>query len=74
MSDLMSMITEHCIDRLRQGIQCASDLSTLYWQWRRDLGQWQVSLKTLHTCRNFEDIRDWAVQHEHPNWDTTIPP
>lgn len=55
---------EHCYDQLRQSLQCASDTSTIYWEWSPEKKKMFGNLRTTHTCRNFEKIRDWAVQHK----------
>ncbi|KAE9373171.1 hypothetical protein N431DRAFT_557355 [Stipitochalara longipes BDJ] len=51
---------EHCINHLRQAIQCHSDLTPMQWYLVGD----RIILKTetRHMCRNFENIHNWAVQ------------
>lgn len=66
--------TEHCVDRIRQGIQCASDVGTIFWQWQEWAKGWQLSMKTTHSCRNFDDISKWAKARENPTWDFTARP
>ncbi|KAI0202339.1 hypothetical protein F4808DRAFT_458938 [Astrocystis sublimbata] len=63
---------EHCVDSLREALMCTSDLTPfpLVWnsKYRRPNFHFTV---TEHTCRNFEKIRDWAVEHDadnHPVW------
>ncbi|KAI8633231.1 hypothetical protein F5Y19DRAFT_490406 [Xylariaceae sp. FL1651] len=48
----------HCINHLRQSIQCHSDLTPM--QWTRAGNKIILSTKTPHTCRNFEKIHAWA--------------
>lgn len=55
---------EHCYEQLRQSIQCSSDISTIYWEWSPEKNKNFGNLKTTHTCRDFEKIRAWAVQHK----------
>ncbi|KAJ4856507.1 hypothetical protein T069G_09875 [Trichoderma breve] len=55
---------EHCYDQLRQSIQCASDVGTIYWEWSEPKQKMFGNLRTTHTCKNFEKIREWAAQHK----------
>ncbi|KAL7942894.1 hypothetical protein V8C42DRAFT_330679 [Trichoderma barbatum] len=54
---------EHCYDQLRQSVQCASDVGTIYWEWSEQKNKMFGNLRTTHTCKNFEKIREWAAQH-----------
>ncbi len=54
---------EHCYEQLRQSLQCSSDISTIYWEWSEKKQKMFGNVHTTHTCRNFEKIRDWAVEH-----------
>ncbi|EHK19642.1 uncharacterized protein TRIVIDRAFT_46478, partial [Trichoderma virens Gv29-8] len=54
---------EHCYDQLRQSIQCASDVGTIYWEWSEQKQKMFGNLRTTHTCRDFEKIREWAARH-----------
>lgn len=55
---------EHGVESLRQSLQCASDTSTIFWEWSpanaKMVGN---TATTTHTCRDFDRMRDWAVQH-----------
>ena len=53
---------DHCIDYLRQSIQCHSDLTPMNWHVSRD----NLSLiqTTTHTCRDFDQIHEWATQRK----------
>ncbi|KAI1317917.1 hypothetical protein F5Y16DRAFT_406501 [Xylariaceae sp. FL0255] len=63
---LMQEHFEHCIDRLRQGVQCSGDTGTLYWTWRENTQVWGINMQSTHSCRNFEKIRDWAYSINTP--------
>ncbi|OAA60884.1 hypothetical protein ISF_05923 [Cordyceps fumosorosea ARSEF 2679] len=54
---------EHCYEQLRQAIQCSSDLSTITWAWSRDKGRYVGNVHTMHTCRNFDKIHEWAEEN-----------
>lgn len=51
---------EHCVDRIRQGIQCASNTGSVYYYWRDDLSQWVPNMENTHQCRDFDAILQWA--------------
>lgn len=52
---------------------CASNLGSLVYRWSDIKGQWVVNMESRHTCKNFEDIRRWAVSRALRDWDTTAP-
>jgi hypothetical protein len=54
---------EHCVESLRQSLQCASDTSTIFWEWSPANKKMMGNTATTHTCRDFEMIREWAVTH-----------
>lgn len=55
---------EHCYEQLRQSLQCSSDISTIYWEWSETQQRMVGNVRTTHTCKNFDKIRDWAVEHK----------
>jgi hypothetical protein len=57
---------EHCVESIRQSLQCFSDVSTLYWEWSEKTQRMLGNTKTTHTCRNFEKIQDWAKKNSMP--------
>lgn len=52
----------HCLDLLRQSIMCSSDISVTVWQWVDRDGKAEQLGSVPHTCRNFEAIREWALE------------
>lgn len=69
----------HCLDILRQQLQCTVDVGVMGQIWyqpsttspssgRQQQQQKQaqpfVDFNTKHTCRNFEEIRQWAFAHQ----------
>lgn len=55
---------------------CTVDIGVLGQVWYQPPGstlQAFVDFNTVHMCRNFEDIRDWAKQHELPDVEDTPP-
>ncbi|KAK1976219.1 hypothetical protein LZ30DRAFT_693034 [Colletotrichum cereale] len=56
---------DHCIEALRLNLMCQSDIGVFTFKMYPDLpveGHWP-DFSTLHTCRNFNDIRNWALIH-----------
>jgi len=69
----MRIHLEHCINVLRFSIKCKGDITPLPYTWDRELG-WSVqSFQTLHTCRNFEKLTDWAKER-YIHWDMGTSP
>ena len=66
--NITEMINEphmnHCIHALRESVMCHSDISTNVWI-RDGAGDGtsasiKPSQRTLHSCRNFRRVKDWA--------------
>ncbi|KAI0079448.1 hypothetical protein K474DRAFT_1639618 [Panus rudis PR-1116 ss-1] len=53
----------HCVDSIRQSLMCASDISLIVWQWSEEKHQAVVKMNTVHSCRNYDRIVDWAKDH-----------
>ncbi len=56
-------------------LMCQSDIGIftfrLYPEYGYDMDDYWPDFSTLHTCRNFEDIRAWAVDHTVA-WDHNV--
>ncbi|THC88338.1 hypothetical protein EYZ11_012217 [Aspergillus tanneri] len=61
----------HCLDILRQQLMCTVDVGVLgqVWVWPEDPRPF-VDFNTRHRCRDFDQIRQWAQDHQLPQ----IPP
>lgn len=51
---------DHCVESLRQSLICSSDVSPIVYRWSDRFSKNLAKLNTVHSCRNFEDVRDWA--------------
>ncbi|KAJ3994953.1 hypothetical protein F5050DRAFT_387911 [Lentinula boryana] len=51
---------QHCISSLRQSITCSADITPIVWQWSNKSQAAKERSDVVHTCRNFEKIKDWA--------------
>ena len=54
---------DHCIDNLRQRIMCTSDVGLVPFYWVGDDGQTDPEFSRTHTCRDFETLHDWMMEH-----------
>lgn len=45
---------------------CNADFSPAVWQYNHELQQAEVRRDTVHTCRNYEKIQDWAQENSVP--------
>jgi hypothetical protein len=59
---------DHCLDMLRQYLMCKSDLTLISSYWINTT--WRIKpfpkFATRHQCRNFDDILNWAKEHQMP--------
>jgi hypothetical protein len=57
----------HCLDILRQQLMCTVDVGILgqIW-WNKEAPIAFPDFNTKHKCRNFEDVRKWAEEHQAP--------
>ncbi|KXH34551.1 hypothetical protein CSIM01_00462 [Colletotrichum simmondsii] len=60
------MHVDHCLDYLRQTVQCHGDLTPMVFSWSDDAGRVVADWKEPHTCRNFNRVRSWAEDHFRP--------
>ncbi|KAK1234336.1 hypothetical protein PQX77_002475 [Marasmius sp. AFHP31] len=54
---------DHCVDWLRQSLMCAGDTSVIVWQWDEMEQKNKFQGDIAHTCRSFEKLRDWGMEH-----------
>ncbi|KAF9269955.1 hypothetical protein L218DRAFT_4111 [Marasmius fiardii PR-910] len=53
----------HCISSLRQSLMCSADVTPIVWQWSERSKAAKERNDVVHTCRNFDKIKEWAHQH-----------
>ncbi|KAI0166436.1 hypothetical protein GGR57DRAFT_446735 [Xylariaceae sp. FL1272] len=56
----------HCIDALRQFVMCQGDIGVFSFNYPFNDGDPWPDYSTPHTCRNFESIRQWGIDHTVP--------
>lgn len=54
----------HCTDILRQQLMCQPDTSVFGQYWIKSTNELFVDFNTKHTCKNFWELKDWAVSHQ----------
>ncbi|POR37564.1 Uncharacterized protein TPAR_02205 [Tolypocladium paradoxum] len=52
--------SNHCIESIRQSVMCHSDTSTVAYRWSDTAKVLRPRLDSVHMCRNFTKIREWA--------------
>ena len=55
---------------------CDADVGIITYNWVKDHDLYYPNFNTVHKCRNFEDIYDWAIAHQAhaPNGGLVIKP
>ncbi|KAJ4169677.1 hypothetical protein NW754_005826 [Fusarium falciforme] len=54
---------DHCIEVLRTNLMCQSDTGVFTFKHYKGFESHWPDFSTLHTCRNFDAIRDWAFEN-----------
>ena len=52
---------DHCLDSLRQYIQCAGDTTLVPTKWYENFQGNYADSDQVHTCRSFNFLRDWTT-------------
>ncbi|TQW01129.1 tat pathway signal sequence [Cordyceps javanica] len=55
-----SSILHHCIEVLRESLTCAADVSAIPYRWHHETKIAEPDIRSVHMCRNFTKIREWA--------------
>ncbi|KXL44888.1 MAG: hypothetical protein FE78DRAFT_91107 [Acidomyces sp. 'richmondensis'] len=53
---------DHCIDIIRQAVQCYGDLTPIPVRWFESAHRTFIDSDQIHTCRDFSKIRNWATE------------
>ncbi|XWW94201.1 hypothetical protein V2A60_002143 [Cordyceps javanica] len=54
------MYSNHCIEVLRESLTCAADVSAIPYRWHHETKIAEPDIRSVHMCRNFTKIREWA--------------
>lgn len=64
---IVRLHVSHCVDILRQQLMCMPDVGVLGQIWYdKEAPKAFVDFNTKHQCRNYEEIRKWAEEHQLP--------
>ncbi|CEJ87111.1 hypothetical protein VHEMI04306 [[Torrubiella] hemipterigena] len=55
----------HCLDYLRQGVMCQSDLTPMYFEYSAVRHRTRQVQETWHTCRDFDRIQAWSLARDY---------
>lgn len=72
MSLLSAKHLDHCIDQIRQSIMCQSDLAVNWLYWDTRLQTHLVASDIRHSCRRFDKVVEWALEHKAEPFDMNI--
>lgn len=54
----------HCINSIRESLMCSPDITPIVYYWDERVQQSRPIFDTPHECKNFEGIREWALEHQ----------
>lgn len=61
------------INMIRESIMCNADVTPNVYQWKDLDNKSTVRFDTIHTCRKWEPIHQWSLDHHVPlKFNTTI--
>lgn len=63
---------DHCIEMIRENLMCSSDITPIPWVWDRTRKEALVQGKVIRTCRNFDAIRQWGIEHQVREFNASI--
>ncbi|SMQ51039.1 unnamed protein product [Zymoseptoria tritici ST99CH_3D1] len=55
---------DHCINAIRQSLMCSADITPLVWARQRHDGKVKEVMEVVHSCRNFDLVRQWGLQRQ----------
>ncbi|OKL63126.1 hypothetical protein UA08_01258 [Talaromyces atroroseus] len=64
---------DHCVEMLRQFVMCHADIGVVTAHWIEQRARPWPDFNTMHTCRDFEGIWQWTVDHQMPEGTPMIP-
>ncbi|KAH8897452.1 hypothetical protein GQ53DRAFT_887984 [Thozetella sp. PMI_491] len=71
---VLQLHVSHCLDIIRQVLMCNTDTGVLGQVWTDpEKPSAFPDFQTQHRCKNFDDVRAWAVAHQEPPPDS-LPP
>ncbi|KAG4441929.1 hypothetical protein IFR05_002613 [Cadophora sp. M221] len=65
---VLALHWDHCIDILRQTLMCHADITPMPFYYRQSDDNVYSVLAASETCRDFERVREWAVERQIVHW------
>ena len=63
----------HCINILRQQLMCTADTGLFGQMWANTTAMRTFAdFSTHHKCKNFDLVRDWAIEHQSRETDMAV--
>ncbi|KAM3462620.1 hypothetical protein MY5147_007693 [Beauveria neobassiana] len=59
-------LVNHCIEAIRESLTCSADVSAVPYRWHPETKIAEPDIRSVHVCRNFTKIRDWAFERFVP--------
>lgn len=63
---------DHCIDAIRQYIQCHMDLTPINLVWSKNKGGVLPEFRQVHTCRSYREAHEWVLRRNIANYQSGI--
>ena len=67
---IVQLHVDHCVDVIRQQLQCTTDLGLFGQRWiqreGKDMNVFPI-FDTYHKCRNFNDVLEWVGKNQAPD-------
>lgn len=57
----LNKTTDHCIDIIRQSLQCSADMTKIDVVWNEAKHRIVPDLNGEHVCRNFRQLQSWML-------------
>ncbi|KAK2052705.1 hypothetical protein LY76DRAFT_639448 [Colletotrichum caudatum] len=65
--DFYFLHMNHCIEHIRQALQCHADLTPLVYSWNETEASGTPIWSSVHTCRNFDKLLAWDLTRRGKN-------
>ena len=66
------MHMDHCIDSIRESLMCAGDITPRPFGWNLKQSSVLPVNRVLRTCRDFDAIKDWALDRQVKGFDFSV--
>ncbi|TQV93215.1 hypothetical protein V2A60_010350 [Cordyceps javanica] len=63
---------DHCIDAIRQFVQCHVDLTPINLVWSENKGGILPDFQQVHTCPSFQQAHEWVMRRNIANYENGI--